>query len=329
MIVDLKRTAGAHLVLELASEADVLIEGFRPGVAERLGIGPDECRERNSRLIYGRVTGWGRTGPLAVAAGHDINYVALSGVLHAIGRSAQPPTPPLSLVGDFGGGGMLLAVGVLAALVERGHSGEGQTVDASMVDGASLLASIFYGLHASGEWVDERGANALDSGAPYYDVYETADGKFISIGSIEPEFFAELASRVGLSDSDAEDREDRERWPALRARLVDTFRTRTRAEWCELLEGTDVCFAPVLSMSEAPTHPQNIARETFVTVDGVVQPAPAPRFSRTPGAIRSGPAPAGRHTLEVLHDWGVPGAIVEQLAADGVIVQRTAKDVAG
>ncbi|HEY2427846.1 MAG TPA: CaiB/BaiF CoA-transferase family protein, partial [Acidimicrobiales bacterium] len=261
--VDLKHPDGVGAVLQLVGQADALLEGFRPGVAERLGLGPDECLARNPRLAYGRMTGWGQEGPYAHAAGHDINYIALSGTLHAIGRRDEAPVPPLNLVGDFGGGGMLLALGICAALVEAARSGQGQVVDAAMVDGSAQLATMIHGMRAIGVWEDERGTNTLDTGAHFYEVYETADHQYVSIGSIEPQFYAELLRLTGL-DGDAEfaAQLDRSRWPALKERLAAVFATKTRGEWCELMEGTDVCFAPVLSMGEAPEHPHNVARGT-------------------------------------------------------------------
>jgi alpha-methylacyl-CoA racemase len=316
--VDLKHPDGAALVLRLVGSADALVEGFRPGVAERLGIGPDECLARNPRLVYGRMTGWGQDGPYAAAAGHDINYIALSGVLHAVGREGGAPVPPLNLVGDFGGGGLLLAFGVVCGVLEARSSGRGQVVDAAMVDGAALLSTMVHGFLAAGLWEDRRGVNLLDTGAWFYDVYETADGRWVSVGSLEPQFFAELVERVGLGD-DVPAQYDRSSWPAMRERLAAAFRTRTRDEWCELLEGTDVCFAPVLSLGEAPAHPHNAHRGTFTEVAGVVQPAPAPRFSRTPGAVARPPAHAGQHTDEALADWGIGGDEVASLRASGAV----------
>ncbi len=303
--VDLKNPDGVQTVLRLVESADALIEGFRPGVAERLGIGPDDCLARNPRLVYGRMTGWGQEGPMAQAAGHDINYIALAGALEPIGRAGQAPLPPLNLVGDFGGGGMFLAFGVVCALLEAQRSGEGQVVDAAMVDGAATLMSMFHGFTAMGMWTEERGTNLLDTGAHFYEVYETADAKFVSIGSIEPQFYAQLLRLTGLAD-DAEfaGQHNRANWPVLKERLVDVFKGKTRDEWCSIMEGTDVCFAPVLSIKEAPQHPHLAARQTFVEVAGVTQPAPAPRFSRTPGAISRPASHAGQHTDEALGDWG-------------------------
>ena len=303
--VDLKTDEGVEVVLALAERADGLVEGFRPGVAERLGIGPEPCQARNPRLVYGRMTGWGQTGPYAPAAGHDVNYIALAGALWPIGRRDHPPVPPLNLVGDFGGGGMLLAFGMMCAIFEAQRSGRGQVVDAAMVDGAAVLTTMLHGFRAMGEWVDEREANLLDGGAHFYGVYETADGGYVSIGSIEPQFYAELLRRLGLGGEALPAQDDRAAWPALRARLEQVFRSRTRAEWCRLLEGTDVCFAPVLSLEEAPRHPHNTARGTFVEIAGVTQPAPAPRFSHTPAAVPGPPAHPGQHTAEILEELGL------------------------
>ena len=303
--IDLKNPDGVQTVLRLVESADALIEGFRPGVAERLGIGPDDCLARNPKLVYGRMTGWGQEGPMAHAAGHDINYIALAGALEALGRAGQPPTPPLNLVGDFGGGGMFLAFGVACALLEVQKSGEGQVVDAAMVDGAATLMAMFHGMTAMGFWNEERGTNLLDTGAHFYDVYETADAKYISVGSIEPQFYAELLRLTGLTDdADFKGQMNRTEWPALKARLAEVFKTKTRDEWCAIMEGTDVCFAPVLSIKEAPAHPHIAARQTFTEVGGITQPAPAPRFSRTPGAIARPSAHPGQHTDEALADWG-------------------------
>jgi len=318
--VDLKHPDGVAAVLRLIDGADALVEGFRPGVTERLGLGPDVCLARNPRLVYGRMTGWGQDGPYAPTAGHDINYIALAGALHPIGRKGEGPVPPLNLVGDFGGGGMLLALGVCAALVEAGRSGKGQVVDAAMVDGAALLTTMIHAFLHMGIWTDERGVNSLDGAAHYYDAYETSDGHHVSIGSIEPQFYAELLRLTGLTD----DPEfavpgDRDRWPALKERLAALFKTRTRAEWCDLMEGTDVCFAPVLSLREAPLHPHNVARGTFVDVAGIPQPAPAPRFSRTPGAIQRPPAHDGQHTDEALTDWGFSSAEIATLREAGAV----------
>jgi alpha-methylacyl-CoA racemase len=319
VVVDLKHPDGAGLVLDLVAAAAALVEGFRPGVAERLGIGPDACLARNPRLVYGRVTGWGQEGPWRRAAGHDIDYVAVAGALHPIGQAGGPPVPPLNLVGDFGGGGMLLALGVVAALLEAGRSGRGQVVDAAMVDGAALLTTQFHELLAAGLWREERGANLLDGGAPFYGVYETADGRHLAVGALEPQFFAELLRRLGLDAGELPDQLDRDGWPVLRERLAGLFRTRTRDQWCELLAGTDACVAPVLGLGEAPTHPHNRARGTFIEVGGVTQPAPAPRFSRTPPGPPSPPAPPGAHTDQALADWGVDPGELARLRAAGAI----------
>jgi alpha-methylacyl-CoA racemase len=318
--VDLKSPEGVGAVLRLVASTDALIEGFRPGVTERLGLGPDVCLERNPRLVYGRMTGWGQEGPYASAAGHDINYIALAGALEGIGRAGGPPTPPLNLVGDFGGGGLLLAFGIACGLLEASRSGQGQVVDAAMVDGAANLMAMFFGFKAMGMWSPERGTNLLDTGAHFYDVYECADGRYVSIGSIEPQFYAELLKRTGLdADPDLAAQMDRSRWPALKEKLAEVFRSRTRDEWCDEMEGTDVCFAPVLSMDEAPSHPHNVARGAFVERDGVVQPAPAPRFSRTPAALDRPPASPGQHTDEVLADWGFSTDEVAALRSAGAV----------
>jgi len=318
--VDLKNPDGVQTVLRLVESADALIEGFRPGVTERLGIGPDDCLARNPKLVYGRMTGWGQEGPMAMAAGHDINYIALAGALEPIGRAGQPPLPPLNLVGDFGGGGMFLAFGVACALLEAQRSGQGQVVDAAMVDGAATLMSMFHGFTATGMWSDERGTNLLDTGAHFYEVYETADGKFVSIGSIEPQFYAELLRLTGLAD-DPEFRaqHNRGQWTELKARLAVVFKAKTRDEWTEIMEGTDVCFAPVLSIKEAPHHPHLVARGTFTEVAGVTQAAPAPRFSRTPGEIARPPAHAGQHTDEALADWGFGADEIAKLREAGAV----------
>ena len=318
-VVDLKNAEGVLTVLGLVERAEALIEGFRPGVTERLGVGPDECLARNPRLVYGRMTGWGQEGPYAHAAGHDINYIALAGVLYGIGERGGPPVPPLNLIGDFGGGGMLLALGVVCALLEAGRSGQGQVVDAAMVDGSALLSTLIYAWREDGSWVDERGSNRLDGGAPFYSVYETADGQFISIGALEPQFYAELVRLTGVEEISEADRWDRSSWPRMRERFAELIRTRTRQEWCDVLERSDACFAPVLSMAEAPDHPQNAARATFVEVEGLVQPGPAPRFSRTPGAVGRPPPYAGQQTDEALADWGLDESEIVRLRAAGAI----------
>jgi alpha-methylacyl-CoA racemase len=289
-------------------------------VTERLGLGPDVCLKKNPRLVYGRMTGFGQTGPMSQAAGHDINYIALAGALDSIGRKGEPPLAPLNLVGDFGGGGMLLAFGVLAALVERQSSDRGQVIDAAMVDGAAVLMTMMHGMRSAGRWSDERGTNLLDSGAHFYEVYETADGKFVSLGSIEPQFYAELVRLSGLEGEELPAQMDPSQWDAMKERLKKIFLTKTRDEWCAIMEGTDVCFAPVLNMGEAYEHPHNIERGTFVEVAGVKQPGPAPRFSRTPPEISSPPSHAGQHTDEALSAWG--------LSADEVAKLRRSKAIA-
>ncbi len=319
MAVDLKSAEGVEVVLKLVERADALIEGFRPGVTERLGLGPDVCLARNPRLVYGRMTGWGQDGPMALAAGHDINYIALSGVLDAIGTSGGQPVPPLNLVGDFGGGALYLAFGVLAGLLEARTSGQGQVIDAAMVDGAASLLTAVYGMYGSGSWSLERGTNILDTGAHFYGTYECADGKWISIGSIEAKFHAELLEKLGLEESDIPDRMDRSRWLEHKKRLTELFLSKTRDEWCAVMEGSDVCFAPVLSMAEAPSHPHNVARGAFVEVDGVIQPGPAPRFSRTPGQIQSPPPDPGQHTEAILADWGWSADQIATLRSAGAI----------
>ena len=313
--LDLKSPAGRDAVLRLVEGADMLIEGFRPGVAERLGLGPGDCHARNPALIYGRMTGFGQTGPLAAAAGHDLNYIALTGALHAIGPAGGKPVPPLNLVGDYGGGALYLAMGLLAALHERKTSGRGQVVDAAMVDGAASLASIFYGLSASGAWGQPRGENLLDGGAPFYATYETADARYVALGALEPKFFAELAQRIGLDERFVKRQHDRRLWPEMREAIAGIIKTKTRAGWCALLEGTDACFAPVLSLAEAPTHAHAASRNAFITLDGVVQPAPAPRFDRsTPELPRPAPE-VGQHTVEVLSEAGFTRAEIEALGA--------------
>lgn len=319
--LDLKQAESIQIVLALAARADALIEGFRPGVTERLGLGPETCLARNSRLVYGRITGWGQDGPLAQAAGHDINYIALSGALHCIGRKDAAPVPPLNLVGDFGGGGMYLAFGIACALFEARASGQGQVIDAAMSEGAASLMAMFYGRHAAGQWRDRRGVNVLDSGAPWYDAYETADGEHVSIGAIEGRFYAELLARLGLDAGALPGQFDFARWPELRAAFAAAFKRRTRAEWCREMEGTDVCFAPVLSLAEAPRHPHNVARGAFVDFDGVTQPAPTPRYSRTPGAITRGAPRRGEGGAQALADWGFSGTDIEAFRARGALLE--------
>ncbi len=318
VMLDLKGPQGAEAALLLATRADAIVEGFRPGVMERLGLGPDTLLARNPRLVYGRMTGWGQDGPLAARAGHDIDYIALSGALHAIGRAGDAPVPPLNLVGDFGGGGMLLAFGIACAVIEARNSGQGQVVDAAMVDGASLLTTMFAGLAAAGQWSETRGANFLDSGAPWYDSYETADGEFIAIGAIEPKFYAELIERLGLAGASLPHQYDRTRWSELRERLAETFRSRTRDEWCTVFEGSDACFAPVLSFSEARRHPHHQARVGSVVLGGIEQPAPAPRFARTPGFAAGPPPERGQGGREALADWGFDAAAIDRLRTLGL-----------
>lgn len=315
--VDLKNPDGVETVLRLAERAGALIEGFRPGVAERLGIGPDECLARNPRLVYGRMTGWGQEGPLAHAAGHDLNYVALAGALAHFGRAGAPPAPPLNLVGDFGGGGMFLAFGVVCGILEAARSGQGQVIDAAMVDGAAVLMTMIHGLRHLGMWQDERGTNLLDTGAHFYDAYETADGRWVAVGALEPQFYEELKRLTGLEDDG--DRMDRARWPEYRERLADIFAQKTRDEWAEVLEGTDACFAPVLTMDEAARHPHNATRGTFVEVEGVLQPGPAPRFSRTRPEVQGPPPHPGQHTDDALADWGFTAEEVAKLRDAGAI----------
>jgi len=300
--LDLKSGSAKDAALQLAAKADALIEGMRPGVMERLGLGPEEVLKKNPRLVYGRMTGWGQDGPLAPRAGHDINYIALAGVLHAFGRKGGAPVPPLNLIGDFGGGGMLLGFGVACALLEAARSGRGQVVDAAMVEGASLLAAMFSGFLASKNWSEQRGTNILDTGAPWYDVYQTKDGKYVSIGSIEARFFEDLVQRLKLKDVPGQ--HDRKRWPDLRKKIARAFRSKTRAQWCKVFEGSDACFAPVLSWSEARRDAHNVFRNSFLEVAGVEQPSPAPRFSRTPGAVRRAPPERGEGGGDALTDWG-------------------------
>ncbi|GAA5050664.1 alpha-methylacyl-CoA racemase [Thermocatellispora tengchongensis] len=315
--LDLKDPRAAGIVLDLAEGADALLEGFRPGVVERLGVGPGECMARNPALVYGRMTGWGQEGPYAAMAGHDINYLAPTGALHAIGARGGPPVPPLNLLADYGGGGMFLAFGIVCAVLEARASGRGQVIDAAMADGVAMLTGLFYSLAQQGRWSTERGTNLLDSGAHFYGVYETADGEYISVGAIEPRFYARLVEALGLDPAEAP-QHDRTRWESLRKRFAEVFATRTRAEWCETLEGTDVCFAPVLSLTEAPSHPHLAARGTFVDVDGVRQPAPAPRFGRTAAPVPDRAPVPGEHTAEILAELGLDEAAIARLRADGV-----------
>jgi alpha-methylacyl-CoA racemase len=306
--LDLKEANDLEVALRLVAKADGLLEGFRPGVMEKLGLGPDVCLERNPKLVYGRMTGWGQHGTLAHAAGHDLNYIALTGALHAMGRADEVPPVPLNLVGDFGGGGMMLAFGMVCGLLEAGRSGRGQVIDAAMTDGAALLMSMVYGMKEMDMWSNRRESNLLDGGAHFYGCYECADGKYVAVGALEPHFYRELLERAGIDDPDIAQQFDPEQWPRLKEKLAEIFRTKNRDQWCELLEGTDGCFAPVLDLEEAPAHPHNVARETFTQVEGVAQPAPAPRFSRTPAHIQGPPAASGQHTEEVLAEWGITKA---------------------
>ncbi len=317
--LDLKTTEGLDILLRLADGADVLVEAFRPGVAERLGFGPRECLARNPRLVYARMTGWGQDGPLATTAGHDIDYIAISGALSMVGRAGERPLPPVNLAGDFGGGGMLLVVGVLAALLERSRSGAGQVVDAAMVDGSALLTAMFHGLRAAGTWRDQRGANLIDGGAPFYDTYLTADGEYIAVGALETPFYAELLRGLGLdADPDLPDRNDPASWPALRERFAAVIARRTRAEWARAFAGSDACVAPVLGLAEAPSHPHNLSRDAFPEVGGLRQPAPAPRFSRTPAATPQPPPTPGADTDDVLAGLGYSAADIAGLRDRGV-----------
>jgi alpha-methylacyl-CoA racemase len=318
--IDLKAPGSAEVVLRLCEQADVLIEGFRPGVAERLGIGPDACRARNPRLVYGRMTGWGQDGPFGNDVGHDINYIALAGALASFGSAGGPPVFPINLIADFGGGGALLVTGVLAALLERARSGEGQVIDAAMVDGSAQLLNVFVGLDAMGTW-GPRGTNFPDGGAHFYNVYETSDGEWISVGAYEPKFYANLISLMGVSDLGPESQMDRERWPELKVKFAEVFRTKTRAEWCAIFDGHEVCFAPVLTMTEARSHPHNIARQTFIEVDGAAHPAPAPRFDRTPMEVTRAAVAAGTDTDDALGDWGFTPAEIDDLVHDGVLAR--------
>jgi alpha-methylacyl-CoA racemase len=318
--VDLKRPEGVETVLRLASQGEALLEGFRPGAMEKMGLGPDICMKRNPRLVYGRMTGWGQEGPLSHAAGHDINFIALAGALHAIGEKGGKPVPPLNLLGDISGGGLLLAFGVVCALMESQKSGKGQVIDAAMVDGVAALLTPIYGMWAAGKWDDERGTNLLDGGAHFYDTYETLDGKWVSIGSIEPRFYDLLLKHAGVVNiADFEPKMDRAVWPRLKEQLVRVFKTKTRDEWCEIMEGTDVCFAPVLSLDEAVKHHHNMDRKTFIEIEGLTHPAPAPRFSRTRAEVQRPPPTPGEHTESVLSDWGFSRSEIRDLKTSGVI----------
>jgi alpha-methylacyl-CoA racemase len=310
--VDLKNPAAVDATLRLIDQADALLEGFRPGVMERLGLGPDLCLGRNPKLVYGRMTGWGQDGPIAHIAGHDINYIALSGVLHSIGEVGGPPVPPLNLVGDFGGGALYLAMGVLAGIISARATGKGQVIDCSMVEGSASLMMMMYGALASGAWKEERGQNRTDGGAHYYQVYETKDGEYVSIGAIEPQFYTLLLRHTGLEGEDLPPQTDRARWPEMQERLKRIFKSKTRVEWTDIMQQTDICFAPVLPMSEALQHPHNRHRDSFVEIDGIAQPGPAPRFMGTPTRVQHPPARVGEHTDAVLRDWGFS---VEEIAA--------------
>jgi len=325
IVVDLQRPDGVKTVLAMAAKADVLLEGFRPGVTERLGLGPADCWDVNPRLVYGRMTGWGQTGPLAPTAGHDIGYIAITGALGAIGRAGEAPVPPVNLVGDFGGGSTFLVMGVLAAVWEASRSGRGQVVDAAIVDGASSLTALLHGLMAAQQWQDQRGANFLDTGVPWYDTYPTSDGEWMAVGALEPKFYAEFTRLLGLPDETAALRQTPSRWVQLREAITTAFGSRTRAEWSAVFEGTDACVAPILSLTEAADHPHLAERGTFIDVAGVVQPAPAPRFSRTAAQMPSPPPAVGADSADVLRDWAIPDA--DRLIADGVVQTPTDSDV--
>lgn len=319
--LNLKSQQGIDTLLQLVAQADVLTEGFRPGVAERLGIGPDVCLQQNPKLIYARMTGWGQTGPLAQAAGHDINYISLTGALHGVGRPGERPVPPMNLIGDMGGGGMLMVQGILAALLETQKSGQGQVIDCAMTDGSALLMWMMHGFNAMGLWnAEQHGVNILDGGAHFYDTYETSDGRYISIGSIEPQFYAELLERTGLDSDVFAEQMNAERWPEYKQQLAAVFLQKTRDQWCELLEGSDVCFAPVLTMTEAPEHAHNQSRNTYIMLNDVTQPAPAPRFSRTPSQVRHAPQQAGGDADQVLTELGLSSEQIASLRAQGIVL---------
>jgi alpha-methylacyl-CoA racemase len=311
--IDLKQEKGAELVLRLCEDADALFEGYRPGVMERLGLGPEQCMQRNERLVYGRMTGWGQSGPLANSVGHDTNYIALTGALHSIGEKDRPPPIPLNLIGDFGGGGIYLAMGMLAAMLEASKSGKGQIVDAAMVDGVASMMTVFYGMLAGGMWKDERHSNLLDGAAPFFRNYETSDKKYIAVCALERRFYRALLEALGVEEIDPADQYQAEKWPEQVKVFANLFRSKSRDEWSEVFKGTDACVAPVLSLTEAPIHPHNEARETFVTVDDVLQPAPAPRFSRTASGISSAPNEPGEGDRKALADWGLSEAEIEEL----------------
>ncbi len=318
--IDLKQPQGRDVVLDLCAGADALFEGFRPGVMERLGLGPDECMGRNERLVYGRMTGWGQDGPLAETAGHDPNYIGIAGVLACIGKQDEAPAYPLNLIGDFGGGALYLAMGMLAAMLETAKSGRGQVVDTAMIDGAASMMTAFYGLLAAGLWKEQRGSNILDGGAHFVNTYRTKDDQYVVVAPIEGRFYSELLDRLEISDPELRKQQhNQDRWPEFADKLQDIFLTRTRDEWCEIFDGSDACFAPVLGLTEATQHPHAQARDAYASIDGVVQPAPAPRFSRTPAEIQSPPPEPGQHTEEVLLDWGYSGERIAELLADNII----------
>lgn len=317
--LDLKHPSGLATAQRLIDDADALLEGFRPGVMEKLGLGPDACLKRNPQLVFGRMTGWGQTGPLAKVAGHDINYIALTGALHAIGLKNGAPVPPLNLVGDYGGGGMFLAFGVVCALLEARQSGRGQVVDAAMIDGTATLMSVFFGLAANGHWQDERGVNMLDGGAHFYGCYECADAEWIAIGAIEPQFYALLLEQTEIDDPEFKEQMNKDKWSSLRDKLAAVIKTKTSDEWRTIMEGSDVCFAPVLSLADTPKHPHHQARQTFITHEGMLQPAPAPRFSRTPGQIQSAPVPPGNDNRQVLEEFGFSAREIDALETNGAI----------
>lgn len=319
--VNLKSPEGVETILKLCEQADAIFEGYRPGVAERLGVGPEQCMARNEKLVYGRMTGWGQTGPLAKSAGHDINYISISGALHAVGRAGEKPMPPLNLFGDFGGGGMMMAYGIVCALLEAQRSGKGQVIDCSMHEGSAALMAMFYGLKANGLFSDNRGTHMLDTGAHFYDVYETKDGKYVSIGSIEPQFYELLKEKAALSLEDFGVQMDPAMWPEQKEKMEAVFKTKTRDEWCSIMEGSDVCFAPVLGLGEAPNHPHNVARGSFIEVEGVVQHAPTPRFSRTPSGTPEGMRTPGTHTCDTLRTFGFSDAEVKALLESGAVAQ--------
>lgn len=319
LVLDLKHPLGKAVALDLIVKADALMEGFRPGVMEKLGLGPDECLSRNQKLVYARVTGWGQTGPLARVAGHDINYLALSGVVPSMGRPGTPPPPPLNLVGDFGAGGMMSAFGIVCALLEARSSGRGQVVDSAMLDGTALMAAMMFSFRAGGQWSGSRGENRIDGGAHFYDNYECADGKYIAIGAIETQFYKLLLNLCGIADQRFDGQHDVKRWPELKSKIERVFKEKTRAEWCEILEGTDTCFAPVLDFEEAPMHPHNAARQVFLEIDGVVQPAPAPRFSRTVPEISAPPSEIGANSVEILREWGIDEGRIDMLSKSMVV----------